>query len=91
MRRHTVHAKGAKPTDLYHVREEAWCVIFRTGGTENFKWHRSLPMTDGQVEHVLGDVLLGGRAAYAERFNLSLAMGLPTTFNPFTPIRVEDL
>lgn len=53
------------------------CVLYRIGDDKNFRWARSLPMEEGQAQHVVDDMALMGIPCYMERYSVSLAMGLP--------------
>ena len=56
------------------------CVIYRTGGTENFTWHRSVAMTSDEAIQVQRDLARMGYRAHIERYRRSLAVGLPETY-----------
>ena len=66
--------------------EVFYCIVFRTGGTANYKWHRSLAMK--QVECLDASLLVErmGYKAYMVNYNHSLAIGLPETYDYFTAI-----
>lgn len=56
-------------------------IVFRTGGTANFAWRRSLPMSMSDAQEALQAEYRAGRMAsmiISER--LSLAIGLPETY-----------
>jgi hypothetical protein len=61
-------------------------VIWRSGGTANFKWHRSTRMSKTAAEALAGAVRTGGRVAHVERADRSEAIGLPETFEAGTII-----
>jgi hypothetical protein len=65
------------------------CVIYRTGGTENFKWHRTLAMTPEDAWEGLRAVHHLGYAGHVENYFASLAVGLPETYSPDFPL-VQD-
>jgi hypothetical protein len=72
------------PTSLF-------CVIYRTGGTRNFKWHRSLAMPRQEAEAAAESVRRMGYVAHIEHFNLSISVGLPETYEVGGgPIDPED-
>ena len=56
------------------------CVIYRTGGTENFIWHRSVAMTSDEAIQVQRDLSQMGYRSHIERYQRSLAAGLPETY-----------
>jgi hypothetical protein len=57
-----------------------FCVIYRTGGTCNFEWHRTLGCSYEQAQVVAHDIKTMGYPAYVENLNLSLSVGLPETY-----------
>ena len=57
-----------------------FCVIYRTGGSVNFEWHRTLAMDYIQAHVCKGDIRTMGYAAHVERYSLSVSVGLPETF-----------
>lgn len=57
-----------------------YCVVFRTGGTENFRWHRSLPASHAAANTVYERTCHMGYRAYLVQYDMSLAIGLPDTF-----------
>jgi len=57
------------------------CVIFRTGGTDNFQWHRSLPMSRTEAYAGKDNMTNMGFVAYAEKYELSMNVGLPETYS----------
>jgi hypothetical protein len=59
---------------------DRFCVIYRTGGTVNFQWHRSLGMSRAEALEAAAMTRTGGRPAHVERLDRSLAVGLPETF-----------
>jgi hypothetical protein len=58
-----------------------YVVIYRTGGTRNFKWTRSLsiPSFEDAIAK-RNDVERMGYPAYVERLAASMVFGLPDTF-----------
>jgi hypothetical protein len=62
------------------------CVVYRTGGTINFKWQRSLPIDANEADQALADTLRQGYPAYLMNFFESLEAGLPTTYSPDFPL-----
>lgn len=61
------------------------CVIYRTGGTANFKWHRTIAMSLEAAINACNDTLRMGYEAQVESYPASVAVGLPTTFAPEFP------
>lgn len=56
--------------------------IYRMGGTVNFSWHRALPTMDRrEADQQAADISRGGRAAFVADYDLSMAIGLPETFD----------
>lgn len=57
---------------------QKWCVIYRTGGTENLCWHRSLAFIDKRTAITRQRELeRAGYPAFVENYDLSMATGLP--------------
>lgn len=61
---------------------KTWCVVWRRGGTENFEWLRTLPMTREEADTAQAEVERGGRLAMVVDLALSLSVGLPETYGP---------
>lgn len=59
-----------------------FCVIYRTGGTINFQWHRSLAMARPEASQAAQEARRMGYAAHVERCALSMSVGLPESFAP---------
>ena len=57
-----------------------WCVIWRTGNTESFEWHRSDPMSREAADSAREAFLRDGYRAMTERHGRSVAIGLPSTW-----------
>lgn len=57
------------------------CVVYRTGGTDNFKWHRSLAMSMEQAQKATEDTRRMGYAAILTPYVESVATGLPQTYD----------
>jgi len=60
-----------------------YCVVYRTGGNDNFKWKRSLGM--GLIdasECRLKLIKMGYHALYPQDYEQSIALGLPETYLP---------
>lgn len=66
-----------------------FCVVYRTGGVENFQWHRTLAMTEEEVIEALRSVGTMGYVCHIERYFASLAIGLPKTYAPDFPLQQE--
>lgn len=56
------------------------CVVYRTGGWANFKWHRTTPTTSGAASITRGELTRMGYLAMVVNYNNSLQVGLPQTF-----------
>jgi hypothetical protein len=67
----------ATPADLLYV------VVYRMGGTANFTWRASLPMSQAEAEASRQQVERGGRAAFVQRYDRYQQLGLPTTYSGF--------
>jgi hypothetical protein len=61
-------------------KEKLYVCVFRTGGTENFAWHRTLSMTYRQALLAKMEVEQGGRPCYVVEHERSKAIGLPETY-----------
>jgi hypothetical protein len=60
---------------------KTYCVVYRTGGRENFQWHRSCAFqTRLEAAAVQAACKTAGRKAVICDFNLSGAIGLPETY-----------
>ena len=58
-----------------------WCLVYRTGGTVDFRWNRSVAFTDR--EEVDAAKAANERAGYKTLlvdYDKSLAIGLPDTY-----------
>ncbi len=59
-----------------------FCVIYRTGGTARFEWHRTLPVfTRGEANEQARLVRNQGFHALVENYKMSVSVGLPDTFS----------
>ena len=56
------------------------CVVYRTGGTKNFTWHRSIAMTSDEAIQVQRDMARMGYRSHIEHYARSVAIGLPETY-----------
>jgi len=63
------------------------CVVYRTGGTSNFEWHRTIAMSRSEARQAVIDIKRGGRIAYCYNHSMSVSIGLPETYDID---RVED-
>lgn len=61
-----------------------YCVVYRTGGTENFRWHRTLAtLNQQQAIQLRANLLRAGYKALAPQdYKRSMAVGLPETYEP---------
>ena len=58
-----------------------WCVVYRTGGTDRFTWHRTLAVSDKeQAMEQKRAVERQGYHCFVEDFRRSMTIGLPETF-----------
>lgn len=57
-----------------------FCVVFRTGGTINFKWHRTIAMSRLEAEDAAQAARRMGYVAHVEEFSMSMSVGLPETY-----------
>ena len=58
-----------------------FCVVYRTGGTVNFKWNRSVAVDSKEAaEAVALTVERMGYPAKIVDYHLSMSIGLPETF-----------
>ncbi len=62
------------------MNTDNYCVVYRTGGTDNFKWHRSSEMSKEVAIKTREELLRGGRPAYAVIYDQSNLLGLPETY-----------
>jgi hypothetical protein len=60
--------------------ETRYCVVYRVGGTENFKWRRTLAMSESEADEARERTLRMGYPAFKEVYEHSLAIGLPETY-----------
>ena len=59
----------------------SWVVVFRTGGTENFKWSRTLGLSSREsAEKVAEECRRAGYPAHVEDYRMSMSIGLPETY-----------
>ncbi len=65
---------------------ETVCVVYRTGGTENFQWKRACVGTKKDAEEGLKSIRNMGYRAFLANYKRSLLIGLPETFEPGDPI-----
>lgn len=56
------------------------CVIWRSGGTENFQWHRSLSLTKDDAIITSICVRRMGYLCFVEDYDYSISVGLPEGF-----------
>lgn len=57
-----------------------FCVVYRTGGRENFVWHRSIAGNRQETIERLESVRRQGYKAFLEHYDRSLRIGLPETY-----------
>lgn len=64
-----------EPTRLYYI-------VFRSGGRLNFRWQRSLAMTEGAARLALAEEARAGRpSSMMVEVSKSDTIGLPETFD----------
>lgn len=69
------------------TKPRLYCVIYRTGGTENFEWHRSIPFTNyADAFQCMLDTHKAGYPCHVENYWDSMSIGLPETFSIFDRI-----
>lgn len=62
--------------------QTTYTVIYRTGGTENFRWLKALPVaTKVEAQELAISVRSYGRVAIVHRTDLLDAIGMPETFD----------
>lgn len=64
---------------------ETYCVVYRTGGTDNFRWHRSLATSYGEAIEKRDEMREMGYVAMLENYHLSMCAGLPETYSYVKP------
>ena len=66
---------------------KTFTVVYRVGGTENFKWCKALPVwTREEAIRIKAEVERGGRPAMVFDTKLLDAVGLPETYDAKSPI-----
>ena len=66
---------------------KTFTVVYRVGGTENFKWCKALPVaTREAAELQKAEVIRGGRPAMVFDTERLEAVGLPETYDAKTPL-----
>lgn len=58
-----------------------FCIVFRTGGTKNFKWHTSLGMSEVEANEAFLVVNKMGYTCYIADLKQVLAIGVPDTYS----------
>ena len=57
---------------------KTYCIVYRTGGTENGQYHRSIPYdSEDEARKALAETRNMGYWAVLEDYNRSVAIGLP--------------
>ena len=65
-----------------HPKRKLWVVVYRTGGTDNFQWHRSLPyLTRKEADESKAESERMGYPCMVEDYHLSMSIGVPDTFD----------
>lgn len=57
-----------------------FCVVYRTGGTDNFKWVRTLAMSKNEANACKVSTEKMGYRAMVANYAQSIAIGLPETY-----------
>ena len=57
-----------------------YCIVYRTGGVKNFRWHRSVADTKDVIVKMLADVRRMGYRAHMVKYNSSMVIGLPESY-----------
>lgn len=60
--------------------KSTFCVVYRVGGTTNFQWKRSLGMSKSEAIEAKASTERMGYKAMVVNYALSLAIGLPETY-----------
>ena len=70
-------------------RPKRFCVIYRTGGYENFMWNRAFDLhySRERAEAHADVVRSMGYPALVADYDLSLSIGLPETFDPTCEVK----
>ena len=63
-----------------HTPPTYMCVVYRTGGTETFIWHRSVAMSHDEAKRVQRDLARMGYRCHVEQYQRSINVGLPETY-----------
>lgn len=63
-----------------------YCVVFRTGGRENFQWKRSIAANREETAVRLAEVQKMGYQAFMEDYDKSVSIGLPETYSVADPV-----
>ena len=64
-----------------------YCVVYRTGGKDNFEWNRTVAMSQSEARQAVIDIKRGGRIAYCYNHSMSVSIGLPETYDI---VRIDD-
>lgn len=75
-----IQGSGVSSEEKSASRANSHCVVYRTGGTENFQWHRSLAMSYDEATNARDDAERMGYAAHVENYQRSVSIGLPETY-----------
>lgn len=60
---------------------QTFCVVFRMGGTANYRWARTLGMSRDEADMACAETRRMGYAAHVANLALSQSVGLPETFD----------
>lgn len=65
---------------LLSMEIQTFCVVWRSGGTLNFKWNRTCPYGRDKAEELLADTKRMGYKCLLVDYQQSLVLGLPETY-----------
>lgn len=62
------------------IPKHLYCIVYRTGGTNNFQWHRSSAMSKADAQRAKKHNEKMGYKCYLVNYAQSVNIGLPTTY-----------
>lgn len=71
---------GIKSVVYPSAAHPLYCIVYRTGGTDNFRWHRTLAMPYEEAKAALKSTARMGYRCHMAIFSYSIAIGLPETY-----------
>ena len=63
------------------MMKTTYCVVYRTGGTANFQWHRTIAMSKEAAQECAVDNRKMGYPSMVVNYQQSLTIGLPETYS----------